>query len=192
MKALVTIIVVFIMVIFMGTAALGENVQQEVVGSFIKPFTISDTDKEGKSVAKYLVQLEKSFLVGVENGKNKYKITMQIENQSADKVTLKIGPSWLIDDTGKKHKGLFWVGAVQVFNGPFGPQEMFLSGEERESASVDINPKEGSGKIYIHARVPEAHTPSIFECYVGGKRSFVVRAKYDEEETKPETKRKEE
>jgi hypothetical protein len=179
MRVLTTLIVLWITVMFAGTYVSGADLPQQVVGTFTAGFKIMDTDKD-RPDAVYSVQLVKSPVLDLEGDKAIYKITLQIENQSPDIATLRIGPSSLTDKTGTKYKGLFWDGPVSLFNGPLGPREMFVKGEEKENISVNLKPGEKSARIYIRVRLPKGRLPSIFECEVGGRQSFLVHAKYIE------------
>jgi hypothetical protein len=179
MRVLTALIVLSITVTFAGVSLSGADLPQQVVGTFSAGFKIMDTDK-GRPDAVYSVQLVKIPVLDLEGDKAIYKITMQIENQSPDDAILRIGPASLSDKRGTIYKGLFWDGPVQLFNGPLGPREMFVKGEEKEIVSVNLKPGEKSAKIYIRVRLPKGQLPSIFECEVGGKQSFLVHAKYFE------------
>jgi hypothetical protein len=179
MKVLTTLIVLSITVTFSGAFVSGADLPQQVVGTFSTGFKIMDTDK-GRLDPVYSVQLVKSPVLDLEGDNAIYKITLQIENQSSDLATLRIGPSSLADKRGTQYKGLFWDGPVQLFNGPLGPREMFVKGEEKETVSVNLKPGEKSAKIYIRVRLPKGQLPSIFECEVQGRQSFLVHAKYFE------------
>lgn len=155
-----------------------EEMQKEIIGSFSEPTTVFEQDSAGSDFAAFKVNLERSLFVESENATNIHKVVMRIENLSSNKRRVRLGPCLLVDKDAKRYPGSFWVGPVQVFGGPLGTQEMFLSGQEERNVSIEVEPGKTADRVYMRVRIPANVTPSGFLVTFEGKGKTTIKAKY--------------